>query len=102
MLLHLARSALRSQSLVLVLPEEFLDDALADCRRCWMIWKGDFVAEDVREGCVPIRSLERCRGVEHFVDEDTECPPIVRQSESIRLTEYDELTNRRRKNDRNP
>ena len=63
MRLDLARAALRTESLVLVLPEQLFDDAFADCRRRGMIGVGDFVAKDVGKGCVAVRAFEGSRGV---------------------------------------
>lgn len=80
MLLQLARSALTPKSLVLVLAQELLDDALAHgrCRR--MVGERNLVAEDVAEGLVSVRALEWSAAVEHLEDEDADCPPARRVS----------------------
>lgn len=80
MLFQLARSALTPESLVLVLAQELLDDALAHGRGRRMVGERDFVAEDVAEGLVSVRTLEGSATVEHLEDEDTHRPPTRRGS----------------------
>lgn len=47
-----------------------------DLRRVVAIWEWDLVFEDVLEGGVAVFAFEGCGSVEHFVDENTERPPI--------------------------
>ena len=68
MLLDLARTALASEALVLVLPKELLDDALAHGRGSWVIGEGDLVPEHVAKCRVTVRALERRAPVQHLVD----------------------------------
>lgn len=79
-LLHLARSTLTAQSLMLVLAQQLFDVTFANCRRGGEIGKGDLVAEDVREGRVSVRSLEWRTAVEHLVHENAERPPAAIRS----------------------
>jgi hypothetical protein len=75
MLLHLTRTALTPQSLMLVLRQKLLDQALAECRRRGVIGESGLVAEDVGEGGVAVRAFEGRAAVKHLVDEDADGPP---------------------------
>jgi hypothetical protein len=83
MLLDLTRPTLAPQSLVLVLREELLDQALAERRRGGVVGETGLVAEDIGEGCVAVRAFEGSAAVEHLVDEDTDGPPEKEEDERL-------------------
>lgn len=68
MLLDLGRPTPTAQPLMLILAQQLLDDRFAHGRRGLMVGEGDFVAEDVGKGGVPVGAFERGAAVEHFVN----------------------------------
>ena len=41
-----------------------------------MVWKWYLITENIGKGCIAVLTLEWCCSKEHFVDEDTQGPPI--------------------------
>ena len=63
-------------SITLLVGEGGRGYSLRDRRRTRAFWEGHVVSQDVRKRCVSVLAFEGGGPVEHFVDQDAECPPV--------------------------
>ena len=61
---------------------------LGDIGSTTSFWEGNFVSEDIGECRIPVLALEWCSAEEHFVYQDTECPPVNRTRVSTALDHF--------------